>query len=80
MVLTGAAGAGLFIMIAGIIAVVVGVILYEMNVQNKKKQPWWVWLIIGLGVLFSVIGAIMTISFMRKVPQIQTVPNTTTPT
>lgn len=72
MVLTGAASTGLIVMIAGIIAVVVGVILYEINVQNKKKQPWWVWLIIGLGVLFAIIGAIMTIVFMRRVPQIQT--------
>lgn len=69
MVLTGASISGLVIMIIGIIGVIVGIVLYEINVQNKKPQGWWVWLLIGLGVLLSVVGAVMTIIFMSKVPK-----------
>ena len=68
MVLTASSGVGIFLLIAGVILVVIGVIMYEINVQNKKPQPWWVWLLIGLGVGLIVIGAIVTISFMKKAP------------
>ena len=72
MVFTAPAIIGLVVMIIGIILVVVGVILYELNVQNKRKQQWYVWLLIGLGVGLAVIGAIVTLVFMRKVPDITT--------
>ena len=75
MVLTGASTTGLVVMIIGIIAVIVGVILYELNVQNKKPQGWWVWLLIGVGAGFAVVGAILTIVYMRQVPSINTIPS-----
>lgn len=71
MVFTGTAIAGLVVMIIGVIMVIVGVILYEINVQHKKKQQWWVWLLIGLGVGLAVVGAIVTLIFMRKVPDVK---------
>lgn len=66
--LTASSGVGITLIIIGVILVIIGVILYELNVQNKKPQGWWVWLLIGLGVGLVVIGAIVTMSFLRKSP------------
>lgn len=70
MVVTASSGIGITLIVVGVILVIIGVILYELNVQNNKPQGWWVWLLIGLGVGGVVIGAIITMSFLRKPPPV----------
>lgn len=61
---------GLIFIVIGIILVIIGIVFFEINVQNTKKQPWWVWFLIGLGVFITVIGAILTIVYMKGIPDV----------
>lgn len=57
MILAFAPGASLFAVILSVIAVILfitGVILLIIH----SHSPWWVWLIVGLAVLFAILSAI----------------------
>ena len=53
-----------WVIIIGFIIFLVGAILYEF--YRKRSTPWWVILILGLGVLLAIIGAIMYPFSIRK--------------
>lgn len=48
------------LMIFGFILTFIGVIFYEKNI-GEPSQPWWVWVLIFVGGILAVVGALITI-------------------
>lgn len=66
MILAFAPGASLFAVILSVIAVILfitGVILLIIH----SHSPWWVWLIVGLAVLFAILSSIFDVMADRNV-------------
>ena len=59
---------GLFIMLLGIILTVVGIVYYELQISSNKPIAWWVWLLLSLGFVMTIIGMIVTFIFLRHPP------------
>jgi hypothetical protein len=49
--------AGTILLITGVVVTVVGVI-FLIIYQNEVK-PWWVWVLVILGIILSIIGGVM---------------------
>jgi predicted permease len=50
---------GLGIMIFGVILVVIGIILYEISIRNRKGQTGWTYALLIVGAVATVVGAIL---------------------
>ena len=48
---------GIILLIIGVIMIIVGVILLIIDSQNMSV--WYVWVLLGAGLIISVVGAIM---------------------
>jgi uncharacterized membrane protein len=52
--------AGIFFVIIGVIAFVIGIILLAViSSTNSNSTTWWGWALIGLGIILLLIGGIM---------------------
>ena len=59
---------GLFILFSGIILMVVGVVYYELQVSSNKPIAWWVWFLLSLGTVLTIVGLIMVYLSLRHPP------------
>lgn len=66
-------------MILGVVLVIIGIVLYEGNISNQRRQGWWVWLMLIGGVVLAVTGAILTVFLMRAPPEPLYLGSTTVP-
>ena len=64
-----AAGA---VIVIGIILLIIGIILFELNVQHSRSQAWYIWLLLIGGLIITLIGGIwLALSFHRpKHPEV----------
>jgi hypothetical protein len=44
--------------IAGIVILIIGIVLYEINVKNGVAQPWWVWALMIGGLALAIIAGV----------------------
>lgn len=66
------AGTSGILLIIGIILLIVGIIL-AIVYRTTLSSKWWIWIIIGLGVLFGIIGLIVgAVGAGREVTQLYT--------
>lgn len=66
MVLNSYSYLSLGLMLVGVIALIIGVTLYEVNVGTKESRSPWIWtLIIGGGIL-SFAASIFSIILLNK--------------
>jgi len=54
-------GTGGVLLIIGIILLIVGIIL-AIVYRSSLSSKWWIWVIIGLGILFGIIGLILGVT------------------
>lgn len=69
MTLSAAGYAGLFTMLVGIILVILGVVFYEQHLTSNKNISWWVWTLLIVGIIATIVGMIITIMFLRHPPE-----------
>jgi hypothetical protein len=43
----------------GLILAIIGIVLYENNVRNKRDQQWYVYLLIAGGIIMAIAGGVM---------------------
>lgn len=48
----------LVLLFVGIIAVIVGIILFQININKQDEHRWYIWVIMLLGILAMVVAAI----------------------
>ena len=53
-------GWGVFVFILNLMALILVIIGIILVIINSKTIPWWVWLLLGLAVLFSFLGNIIS--------------------
>lgn len=60
MTLTSGLGIGaIILLIVGIIMIIASLVLLVTNQNASTAQPWYVWVILIIGIIAIVIGAIM---------------------
>jgi len=64
----------LSIMTVGLAALIIGVVLYEVNVGKKESQSPWIWALIIGGLFLSIVGSIITIILLSTPPSPQPPP------
>lgn len=57
---------GLVLLVVGLAHIIAGVVLYEQNVKNRTEQQWYVWLLLGLGIVVTIVGVVLMIVGIRK--------------
>jgi hypothetical protein len=72
MVLSTAAIIAMIILFLGVIAFIVGIILYELNVQNRAAQEWYVWALLIGGLIIAIVGGMWLAYAARKRPVLET--------
>lgn len=57
MVKASSVVAGVFVLV-GIVLLIIGIVLYEVNLRNKSSQQWWVWALMIGGLVVAVLAGI----------------------
>ena len=57
---------GLFIILIGMVLLIVGVVFHETYLTENRNISWWIWTLIVLGIIISVIGLIITFIFLKQ--------------
>ncbi len=57
---------GLVMLILGMIAIIIGIVLYEQNVQNREDQQWYVWLTFVVAGILVIVGTVLMLVGLRK--------------
>lgn len=57
MALSGLAITGIILIIVALIMIIVAVVL--LIIDSSTSISWWVWLILGLGVVLAIVGSVM---------------------
>lgn len=53
-------------MVFGVILLVIGIIFYNINAGKQTSRSWWIWLLIIMGLVLTILFAIASVFFLTS--------------
>jgi hypothetical protein len=51
-------------MIVGLAFLIIGIIYYNLNASKQASRSWWIWLLIIMGLVLTIVFAIASVFFL----------------